>query len=85
MPDDGRSPTDHKRAKLFTHGGSQAVRLPKAFRFEGKEVSIRREGDTVVLSPVNRNWAAVWDEIDRLRGDGEIVAPEDPPPDDVRF
>jgi antitoxin VapB len=85
MPDDGNPASPRRRAKLFTHGGSQAVRLPKEFRFEGKEVSIRKEGDTVVLSPVKRDWAAIWDEIDRLRGDGEIVAPEDPPPEDVRF
>ena len=39
-------------AKLFTHGGSQAVRLPKEFRFEGKEVHVRRVGDEVVLSSV---------------------------------
>ncbi len=38
-------------AKLFTHGGSQAVRLPKEFRFEGTEVHVRRVGNEVVLSP----------------------------------
>lgn len=37
-------------AKVFTHGGSQAVRLPKEFRFEGKEVHVRRVGNDVVLS-----------------------------------
>ena len=39
-----------KVAKLFTHGGSQAVRLPREFRFEGTEVHVRRMGDEVVLS-----------------------------------
>lgn len=44
-------------AKLFTSGGSQAVRLPKEFRFEDSEVSIRREGNAVVLEPkVKRTW-----------------------------
>jgi len=38
-------------AKLFQHGGSQAVRLPKAFRFEGTEVVIEKHGDEVVLKP----------------------------------
>jgi antitoxin VapB len=38
-------------AKLFKHGGSQAVRLPKAFRFEGSEVIIEKRGNTVVLKP----------------------------------
>ena len=36
-------------AKLFQHGGSQAVRLPKDFRFEGTEVEIERRGEEVVL------------------------------------
>jgi antitoxin VapB len=69
-------PTD--RAKLFTHGGSQAVRLPKEFRFEGKEVAIRREGDAVILEPVKRDWRAFWAEIDRRRGDDEMVRAPQP-------
>ena len=38
-------------AKLFQHGGSQALRLPKEFRFEGTEVEIERRGGEVVLRP----------------------------------
>jgi len=36
-------------AKLFKHGGSQAVRLPKAFRFSGTEVLVEKRGEEVVL------------------------------------
>ena len=44
-------------ARLFKNGRSQAVRLPKDFRFEGDEVSIRREGKRVILEPVpRRRW-----------------------------
>jgi virulence-associated protein VagC len=44
-------------AKLFTTGGSQAVRLPKEYRFEGTEVLIRREGKTVIIEPKSkRRW-----------------------------
>lgn len=44
-------------AKLFMNGRSQAVRLPREFRFEGDEVSVRREGDAVILEPmVRRAW-----------------------------
>ena len=43
-------------AKLFTTGRSQAVRLPKAFRFEGKEVFIRKEGNRVILSEKPESW-----------------------------
>ena len=39
-------------AKLFTHGGSQAVRLPKEFRFDGTQVHVRRVGQEVLLSAV---------------------------------
>ncbi len=38
-------------AKLFSHGGSQALRLPREFRFPGTEVHIRRVGQDVILSP----------------------------------
>ena len=56
------------RAKLFWNGRSQAVRLPKAFRFEGSEVSIRREGDAVVLEPVRkRTWPrGYWERLREL-------------------
>lgn len=40
------------RAKLFANGGSQAVRLPKEFRFEGDEVELRRVGGGVLITPV---------------------------------
>ena len=46
-----------KRAKLFANGRSQAVRLPKEFRFAGTEVNIERKGDAVVLTPVEGKWA----------------------------
>ncbi len=39
-------------AKLFMHGRSQAVRLPKEFRFDGSEVRVSRQGNKVILEPV---------------------------------
>ena len=41
-------------AKLFRNGRSQAVRLPKEFRFEGEEVEVHREGERVILEPSRR-------------------------------
>ena len=41
-------------AKLFQNGRSQAVRLPKAFRFKGTEVKIRKEEDKVILEPLEK-------------------------------
>jgi antitoxin VapB len=70
----------HKTAKLFTHGGSQAVRLPKEFRFDGAEVRIRKEGDKVILEPVERDWEVFWAELDRLAEAAGEPFP-DPPAD----
>lgn len=44
-------------AKLFWSGRSQAVRLPKEFRFSGDEVRIRRQGKAVILEPVATDWS----------------------------
>jgi len=46
-------------AKLFQNGSSQAVRLPREFRFKGDRVRIRRDGDSVVLEPLIDD-AEVW-------------------------
>lgn len=54
-------------AKLFKHGGSQAVRLPKAFRFEGDEVLIEKKGDAVVLRPARQKRMSLGDVIRELR------------------
>ena len=42
-----------KSAKIFWTGRSQAVRLPKEFRFDGDTVSVRREGKAVILEPAD--------------------------------
>lgn len=58
-------------AKLFKHGRSQAVRLPKEFRMPGTEVRVRRIGRGVLLEPMERDLehiAAIFAEIDRLGG-----------------
>ncbi len=54
-------------AKLFTTGRSQAVRLPKQFRFEGSEVFIRRDPKTgeVVLSPKPNSWQEFFNLADQ--------------------
>jgi antitoxin VapB len=54
-----------KTAKVFWSGRSQAVRLPRAFRVEGREVRIRRRGRAIVLEPVPDTWA--W--LDALAGE----------------
>ncbi len=51
-------------AKIFWSGRSQAVRLPKSFRFDVSEVSIKRRGESVILEPV----ADSWDWLDAVVG-----------------
>ena len=51
------------RAKLFKSGGSQAVRLPKGYRFEGDEVLIYRNGQRVILEPKRRRWSREFLEL----------------------
>jgi antitoxin VapB len=45
------------KARLFWSGRSQAVRLPKEFRFRGEEVRIRRRGSAVILEPSDDDWS----------------------------
>lgn len=70
---------ERSRAKLFWNGRSQAVRLPKEFRFEGDEVEIRREGSAVILEPIARRG---WPEgfFDRLRAYARLFADLEVPP-----
>jgi antitoxin VapB len=73
--------TETATAKLFMHGRSQAVRLPKEFRMPGKEVQVHRHGRAVVLAPMDstpEQIQAIFAEIDRLTG-GEFL-PEGRPP-----
>ncbi len=71
-------------AKLFMHGRSQAVRLPKEFRFSGSEVRVSRVGDKVILEPMEKaplDVEALWARLDAL-GAREFLPdglPDDPP------
>ena len=49
-------------AKLFMNGQSQAVRLPKEFRFEGKEVYIQKIGNKIILSDKKQSWNQFFNE-----------------------
>jgi antitoxin VapB len=66
-------------------GQSQAVRLPKAYRFDCDEVEISREGDAVVLRPrPTAKWASLDEalrQIDALLAEGDLMSRErDQPP-----
>jgi antitoxin VapB len=52
-----------KTARLFRNGQSQAVRLPKEYRFSGDRVLIKKVGDAVVLLPEKGSWAPLIDSL----------------------
>jgi antitoxin VapB len=54
-------PPSRGKGKIFMHGRSQAVRLPKEFRLPGKEVIVTRSGNGILIEPVTlsvREWLA---------------------------
>lgn len=56
-------------AKLFKNGKSQAVRLPKEFRFSGNQVFIKRVGNTVILIPENAPWQSLVNSLSLFSSD----------------
>lgn len=59
-----------QKAKIFNNGNFQAVRLPKEFRFEGKEVIVRKVENGVLLMQQNKNiWESCFDNLDEFSED----------------
>jgi antitoxin VapB len=58
-----------KTAKLFTTGRSQAVRLPKDYRFSGKDVFIKKLNGIVMLIPKDDPWASLVRSLDDFSND----------------
>jgi antitoxin VapB len=58
-----------KTAKLFKNGQSQAVRLPKEFRFEGEKVFIKKMGTAAILLPMTNPWKPLFDSLNKFSDD----------------
>ncbi|MBI5098535.1 MAG: antitoxin [Nitrospirae bacterium] len=58
-----------KTAKLFQNGQSQAVRLPKEFRFEDDYVFVKKTGNVVMLIPAKGSWESLFDSLNKFSGD----------------
>ena len=56
-------------AKLFKNGQSQAVRLPKSYRFEGNSVYIKHFGKGVLLFPKNNGWSLLEESLNEFTSD----------------
>ena len=67
-----------KRAKIFQNGQSQAVRLPKEFRFADSEVFIKKSGNIVQLIPRSDSWNSLFGSLKKFSRDfmSERVQPE---------
>jgi len=66
-------------AKIFSNGGSQAVRLPKNCRFDQDEVLVNRIGSVVILMPKNDPWAPMMQSLDMFTEDFLVDGIEDLP------
>lgn len=66
-------------AKLFSNGRSQAVRLPKEFRFEGSEVYVRRDPQTgdVILSQRPGDWSRFFEALKGANFPEDFLSPEE--------
>ncbi len=75
-----------KTATLFMNGGSQAVRLPKEFRFGGDAVRIWKEGNRVILEPLQKSsWpAGYWKRLHSLGPVSPDFEPPEPLPRSAR-
>lgn len=58
-----------KTARLFRNGQSQAVRLPKEFRFEDDYVFIKKSGNAVILIPARNSWNSLIGSLDKFSDD----------------
>jgi antitoxin VapB len=67
-------------ARIFQSGNSQAVRLPKEFRFDADQVEIFRQGNDIVLRQVPPHAAAVFDLLSSLPADFISEGRQDTPP-----
>lgn len=56
-------------AKIFENGRSQAVRLPKDYRFNSKEVNVNKIGEIVILIPKENKWAGFIKSLDMFSDD----------------
>lgn len=71
-------------ARLFQNGRSQAVRLPREFRFEGDRVRVRRVGRGVLVEPIFKDAAEWFAALDRLATEPFMSEGRNQPPSPVR-
>ena len=73
-----------KTAKIFMNGRSQAVRLPKEYRFASDEVYIEKRGDKIIISAVQPGWDEFFDTVS-VFGEDFLSDREDLPPQERNY
>lgn len=70
-----------RHASLFRNGRNQAVRIPREFELEGAEVLIRKEGDSLILTPIRKNrlldLLASWAPLEECLPEVEDLPPQE--------
>ena len=73
-----------KSAKVFMNGRSQAIRLPKEYRFDCDEVYVERQGDSIIISAVQPGWDEFFDAVS-VFDDDFLADRKDLPPQDRSY
>ena len=79
LPASESDPASPRTARLFRNGSNQAVRLPRDLEIDADEVLIRREGDSIILTPKPRAWDAYFAQGRRLTEDFPASIDDNPP------
>ena len=69
-------------AKIFKNGKSQAIRLPKEYRFQGSKVYVKQVGNAVVLIPEHDSWQTLIESLAQCSDD--FMLERQPPPTQER-
>ena len=68
-------------AKIFQNGKSQAIRLPKDYRFDGAKVYLKRIGNAVILIPEHDSWQTLVESLDQFSDDFMVDRQQPPTPE----
>ena len=66
-------------AKIFKNGKSQAIRLPKEYRFQGSKVYVKKVGNAVVLIPEQDSWQTLIESLAQFSDDFMLERQQPPP------
>ena len=74
-----------EKAKIFINGHSQAVRLPKKYRFNAKEVKVIQLGKSIVLSPISEGWQQVFNNLAVIPDNDFLQERDDKKPQERKY